>query len=66
MMTRKNFETLAGIISRMNNNNWTEKCNVFNGVVALCKENPRFDEYKFAEACGMNSYYDAVYTNLTK
>ena len=63
-MTRKHFETLALIISKIYN--WKDKIHTFKGCIELCRTNPNFNPVMFAEACGLSGYYDACYVNTPK
>jgi len=51
MMTRKDFITLAATLRQTTE--IATRIKQFEAVLPMCRQNPRFDETKFREACGL-------------
>lgn len=55
-MTRKDYELIASTIRNSFNHSHENKAPLVRGfVTVLQKDNPRFDESRFIEACGYSS-----------
>jgi hypothetical protein len=61
MMTRKDFEMLAGSVEKLAKTNWDAAYDMACDLANACeKDNPRFDRGRFFEACGMGGVHFRV------
>ena len=61
MMTRKDFIILANTLKETTD--IYTRIKQYEAVLPICKQNPRFDEDKFREACGLGTFseYNELY-----